>query len=296
MNASIAQSVEQQPCKEIIGHNFNWADYQRFLQNKYPNKKYANLQFSYTKRFFECYANPEKILLIPTSIRANALKALVCLSKALGEHEIFKSRLKNHGIKWINENSFSAFLGIVNNSHKDLLTWYHNADNALTESEKLYLKFCLLSGLRCNEAIESYNLCISLYREGHLNDYFDPSISILQHFKEPWNKMFLRTTKNAFITAISAELLKQICDSKPVSYSAIHKRLSKARIRLRIKELRSYYATYLRNHGILSEYIDLFQGRVGKQVFIRNYLKIEDLKALVSKILTVVKDLETQIA
>jgi intergrase/recombinase len=96
----------------------------------------------------------------------------------------------------------------------------------------------------------------------------------------------LRGSKNTFITAITTELLDEVSKSAAVSYVKILKKLLKHKLPTRIKELRSYYATYLRNHGILSEYVDLFQGRVSKDVFVRNYLKIEDLKPLVSKVQT----------
>ncbi len=61
---------------------------------------------------------------------------------------------------------------------------------------------------------------------------------------------------------------------------------------LRIKELRSYYATYLRKNGILAEYVDLVQGRIPKSVFARHYLKIEDLRELVSKVNAVTATIE----
>ena len=72
-----------------------------------------------------------------------------------------------------------------------------------------------------------------------------------------------------------------------MSYSAIRKRLARNRLNLRIKELRSYYATYLRQHGILAEYIDLLQGRIPKSVFARHYLKVDDFKALVSQVIAI---------
>jgi len=72
-----------------------------------------------------------------------------------------------------------------------------------------------------------------------------------------------------------------------VSYSAIRKRLARNRLNLRIKELRSYYATYLRQHGILAEYIDLLQGRIPKSVFARHFLKVDDFKALVSQVIAI---------
>jgi intergrase/recombinase len=60
---------------------------------------------------------------------------------------------------------------------------------------------------------------------------------------------------------------------------------------VKIKELRSYYATYLRQHGILAEYIDLLQGRIQKSVFARHYLKVEDVKGLVAQVLNLTENL-----
>lgn len=60
-------------------------------------------------------------------------------------------------------------------------------------------------------------------------------------------------------------------------------------------ELRSYFATYLRQHGILAEYIDLLQGRIPKSVFARHYLKIESIKELVQKINAVTATIESSL-
>ena len=105
---------------------------------------------------------------------------------------------------------------------------------------------------------------------------------MLEHFKH--GELFLRHTKNCYISIVSRELIQQITNSSEVSYSAIRKRLTRKNQPLRIKELRSYYATYLRNHGVLAEYVDLIQGRIPKSVFARHYLKVEDLKELVQRV------------
>ena len=91
------------------------------------------------------------------------------------------------------------------------------------------------------------------------------------------------------------ELIQQITKSSEVSYSAIRKRLTRKSQPLRIKELRSYFATYLWNHGILAEYVDLIQGRIPKSVFARHYLKVEDLKVLVTQVLAVTENLENNL-
>jgi intergrase/recombinase len=80
-----------------------------------------------------------------------------------------------------------------------------------------------------------------------------------------------------------------------VSYSAIRKRLTRNNQKLRFKELRSYYATYLRQHGILAEYIDSVQERIPKSVFARHYLKVEDVKELVQKLIAVTATIESSL-
>ena len=80
------------------------------------------------------------------------------------------------------------------------------------------------------------------------------------------------------------EFISEIDSSQPVSYSAIRKRLTRHNQHLRFTELRSYFATYLRQQGILAEYIDLLQGRIPKSVFARHYLKVEDVKEPVRKV------------
>lgn len=51
----------------------------------------------------------------------------------------------------------------------------------------------------------------------------------------------------------------------------------------RFKELKSSYSSFMARNGLMSEEIDLLQGRVPKSVFVRHYLKknIGDFKSRV---------------
>ena len=89
-------------------------------------------------------------------------------------------------------------------------------------------------------------------------------------------------TKKVCISIVNEALVSEIERSSKVSYSAIRKSLTNNKQHPRIKELRSYFATYLRNNGIISEYIDLLQGRIPRSIFARHYLKVEDIKELVA--------------
>jgi len=277
-----------------LGHKpsnaFDLNSYKEFLLNKYA-REYAKIQFNYIRKYGYLIDDPGQMQNLPASIRSNVLKSLTNLSKYLGRYETFRTQLKNYGIKWINgDNSFNSFLAIINNKHSTLGQWYKDAMAILPEYEKLYLKFVLLSGLRKEEAIKSIALIQKLSRENRLNEYFNESLGILEHFK--YGELFLRNTKNCYISIVSTDLIQQLVNSKPICYTTLRKHLEKHKRTIRIKELRSYYATYLRKNGILAEFVDLIQGRIPKSVFARHYLKIEDLRELVSQVLAVTSTME----
>jgi len=273
--------------------NFDLNKYREFLLSKYA-LDYAKIQFNYVRKYSDLLENPNELNNIPVSIRGNALKALINLSKYLGGYESFKSQLKNHGIKWVTtDNSFNSFLAIVNNQHSTLGNWYKSAMDVLPDNEKLYLKYTLVSGLRKDESIKSIMLIQKLARENKLNEYWNTELGILEHFK--YGDLFLRNTKNVYISIVSEELVQQIVSSKPIFYTTIRKHLEKNKLILRIKELRSYFATFLRKNGIISEYIDLIQGRIPRSVFVRHYLKVDDFKALVTQVLAITENLESSL-
>ena len=75
------------------------------------------------------------------------------------------------------------------------------------------------------------------------------------------------------MSAVSEELLDKISKSSKISYNALDKKLDRAGLKMRVKQMRSFYATKMREMGLLSEQIDLIQGRVGKSIFLGRYFK-----------------------
>jgi hypothetical protein len=63
-------------------------------------------------------------------------------------------------------------------------------------------------------------MIIDLNSEGKLSEYYNQELQVLEHFK--YGKVFLRGTKNAYISFVSKEMIDQICNSEPVTYNAIH--------------------------------------------------------------------------
>jgi intergrase/recombinase len=147
----------------------------------------------------------------------------------------------------------------------------------------------LLSGIRAMEGIHSFNILVDL-GDKYTQEYFNTSTNFLEHFRYP--KLFLRNSKNLYVSAVPKTLLDEISGSTKVSYYTITKKIHRAGLAMKIKRLRSYYATNMRELGLLSEQIDLMQGRVGKTIFMQHYFK-QNPEALRDKVLVLLPKLET---
>jgi intergrase/recombinase len=247
----------------------NWNDFKAWVFKKYA-KSHAPTIYCYAKRYaFMLNGNFKELETFSGSKKNTVIKALTALSKFLGVYEDFKASLSRYGIKFARTDSFNAFLRIINNNSDDLLDWFSKAYAVARENEKLFLKFALISGLRKSEAINSFNLIISLAKTNDLNSYFNEEISCLEHFK--FKQLFLRGKKNAYITFIPKEMVNEIAKSDPITYEAIRKRLLKNGLKVRINELRDYFATFMVKHGLIREEVDLLQGRIPPSLFVRSY-------------------------
>ena len=120
------------------------------------------------------------------------------------------------------------------------------------------------------EGVQAFNLIADLGAK-YTGEYYNEDTKFLEHFRYP--KLFLRHSKNLYVSAVPKGLLDEISESPRVVYNPIKKRLRRAGLDMRFKQLRSYYATKMREMGLLSEQIDLVQGRVGKSIFLQHYFK-----------------------
>jgi intergrase/recombinase len=275
--------------RAINGHttNLNLEDFNKYVKNKYA-ESYQNTIMCYVKRYYQFIDNPKALEQLPYTIRNNCIKSLIILSKYLGIYTEFIDSLKKYGIKTTTQDSFNSFLRIFNVSSNgnNILEWYGTAISNLRDNEKTLLKFLLYSGIRKEEAIMSFNKIIELHRLNRLDEYYNKQLSCLMHFKYP--KEFIRKTKNCFITFINIDLVNEIANSETVSYQAIIKRLHRKNIKCRINELRDYYGTYLLQHGILEQEVNLCQGRIPPSIFVKHYWspKLSELRDRIFKALS----------
>jgi len=252
--------------------NINWDDFREYCDSKYRSS-WARRVASYAQRYCKLLENPSGLERFRKAKKNNVMSSLVALAKYLGIYEEFKGRLKGCGIKWSSSSSVDSFLRIMGASDKseELLKWLRRAREKVGKpSLSLLLKFMALSGLRKAEAIESFNLIVALGQErGGLEQYYNPEKGALEHYKYP--DTFLRTTKNVFFSLVPEELLEEIAASEPVTYEMVRKRLYRRGMNVRIDELRDHWGTFMLNHGLIKEEVDLLQGRVGKSIFVRHY-------------------------
>jgi intergrase/recombinase len=284
--AFVAGGVGFEPTTTSLGGNIqlDWVGFKQYLDKKY-SKGYADECYRYARAYVTCLNSPIQLETLNGYKRNNVLKSLIALAKYHGFYEAFKGKLKTYGLKWHKQNSLTAFLRILNNSNSDILTWYKKTLSVSDDGLKTFFKFALCSGLRRTEAIESFNLIIKLSKTQGLDGYYNKSLNTLEHFRFP--QTFLRITKNAFVSIVPEELVTEITLSKPLTFEALRKRLQRRGVATRINELRDYYGTFMVRHGLIREEVDLLQGRISSDVFVRHYwspsfteLRDRTLKAL----------------
>jgi len=273
--------------KDIV---FDWKSFSVWLSAKYV-PHYKDILLCYAKKYVDMFYDAKKISLVPESNRNNVIKALVVLSKFSGCYEQFSKTLKNCGVQLHKQSSIESFLRILKASDSDILDWYAKAYNVARPNEKLYLEFIKVTGVRCTEAILSFNKIIELAKEGKLNEYYDKNLCCLMHFKYP--KLFLRGKKNVYISFVSDSLINRIATSEPLTYVTIRKRLNRYKLTMRLSEIRDYFGSYLLQKGILEQEVNLLQGRIPVSIFVRHYWSPK-LKELGTRIFQALELLDVQ--
>ena len=266
--------------------NIDWNDFKAYVFKKYA-KSWARTVYSYARKYAELVDNPSVVETFSGSKKNSVLKSLVALSKFYGFYPEFKQRIEDYGIKYSRISSIDSFFRIFNNNNKDILAWYQKATSALNDDCSTYLKFLLMSGLRPSEGIESFNLVRT-----RLEEYYNVEFGTLEHFR--FKDMFLRNTKNVFITIVPEALIQEIAEKEKVTSPMVTKKLQRNGLRIRLNNLRDYYATFMVRNGLIKEEVDLLQGRIGKSIFVRHYWS-PAIKELKQRVLKALKELESNI-
>ena len=270
-------------------NSVDWNGFKSWIFHKY-SKTYAPTVHCYARKYAHLLnGNLRELDLLSASVKNATIKSLIILSKFLGIHQEFKQRLQDYGVKMVRPDVFASFLRIYNNQNSDLLKWYSEAASVLRKNEKLLFKFLLLTGVRKEEGIISFNKIIDLSKQNNMSIYYNDEFNVLQHFV--FKTLFLRNTKNLYVSIIEKPLLLEIANSDTVTYEQIRKRLARHGLKLRINELRDFYGSFMVRHNLIKEEVDLLQGRIPPSIFLRHYWS-PSFKELRDRTLKAITELE----
>jgi Archaeal phage integrase len=153
------------------------------------------------------------------------------------------------------------------------------------------LLFCTLTGMRGSECVESIRLLNSGCHGGQ-QQYYSPQLQILQHYLFP--QIFIRRTKAIYISVVNDEIIgiAQNIGQTP-TLAGLKKAISVRKLSMHIKYCRKIHASWLHKKGISSDLIDVLQGRISRNIFLRHYLTPDN--SFKNKVLDAVSELQRQL-
>jgi intergrase/recombinase len=259
------QGIENRNINDL-DKNF-WDNFEKYLNQSY-RKSSIPFRLLYSKQFYRIIleGNAQSLIVLPNNKRLQVMKSLSVLAKFMGCYDRWKTIKERYQLKWSNENSVETFKKIINedNSFDTLLEWLKNTSVQTSEPYRNILFYCTLTGLRPDEACQSLRLV-----KVNINNYLDKDKMILKHFEFP--DIFIRRTKQAYVSIANDLIIKVANDSGNHSYNALRCHLRRKSIAMNMNYCRKIFATFMRNNGVQSEIIDLLQGRIPKSVFVRHY-------------------------
>jgi Archaeal phage integrase len=253
----------------IYGSDF-WSGFQLYL-NKTNNHLGTRDRLNYAMKYAYILhtGDARQLLEISHEKRIHIMKSLSALSKYTGRYDRWQQIRQSFQLKWSNGDSLRAFNSIFNKD-KDLdhmFYWLKDTCSRLPQKYANVLIFNTLTGLRPSEAHTSISLI-----HNNIENYLNDDTKILEHFRFP---DFIRRTKKAYISIVNDHILEIARSAhKEVTYNQLKfqfKRVGMGAIHMLF--CRKIFATYLRIQGVEQEIIDLLQGRIPRNVFVRHYFR-----------------------
>jgi hypothetical protein len=267
----------------------DWAGYRRWLVEQFSHR-HAISSYNLAMKHQEMLHEPSKLLTLPNNKRPYVMRALSNFAKFTGQYEAWRNGLRANRVSWGGRTAAEVFMSIMEEQgvEEGADEWLAEATARLPPRYGFALVFQRLTGLRTQEACRALTLLVQK-AEG----YYDPELMALRHFQHP--ELFLRKSKNAFISFVSPGLLKAVEErGEPVTKEGLHMAFVRAKVKERTKALRKAFATQLRESGIPRESIDLVQGRIPRSVFSQHYYR-PALTALREQVLKELRPLEEKL-
>lgn len=295
-------SSHESPSLRISAHNkpdsnvfqIDWKEFSKYIERTHA-KSYCGSLMRYGKAYYHILENPSKVSEIQVLSKAKqrlVMSALTNLSKFLGEYDRWKKIVQNGGLKYQKYNALNAVMSILNTNLNDTKEWLFKVLPNVPKDVATILVFDALTGLRPSEAAMSCAFITELDEQNRLAEYYDEELGLLQHFK--YKERFLRNSKNAYISFVSPELMKTVLQNRPRrQYWSVQKAITNAGFKIQVKMLRKLNATVLRNQ-LDREVIDLLQGRIGENIFVKFYYR-PALSQIREKTITALEPLENDL-
>jgi hypothetical protein len=237
------------------------------------NKRNARQILYYAQRYHKVVETGDASVLVGLSsgaLRRHAMEALTAYAKYTGSYDKWQQIRKHYSLRWTNgDESIQALQRFFNPglSLDAMLDVVRKMMQVLPRVMALVVRHAVLTGLRPNEACESVRL-ISL----SIDKYYNPQLQALEHYKFP--QLFLRTTKKAFISYLSADNLRPIANlgCKTPTWEAIRSTCKRRGINMDMRFCRKIHGSWLHQHNVTAEEIDFLQGRTSASIFSRHYL------------------------
>jgi hypothetical protein len=270
-----------------------WPQFQQYLCQRMAPKT-AEDRIRYAKQFATVLqtGNATALLQVPPNKRIHIMKALSSLARYTGTQSDWLAIRQQYGLQWsTGTEKLDAFTRFFDDS-KDLDTmigWLKEAIQVIPPNYANFFLFCTLTGLRCTEAIASVKLIkdpVSFKR------YYDPDGGVLRHYAFP--DIFIRRTKAVYISVVDDEIIAivQGIDKTP-TLNAMKMISRRTCLSMRVKYCRKIYASWLHRCGESSDLIDMLQGRIGKNIFLKHYITpTADYK---DRVLTALRSLEERL-
>ncbi len=252
----------------------DWNKFKQWVKETHHKNADTSWVLRYSKEYCYVFDNPNTastILTLNKDKRRMVMSALANLSKYLGLYKQWKNIVEDTGLKWQKRSSLDTIIDLLNFNMDNVKQWLRDAVTQLPKPHATVLVFNALTGLRPSEGCNSCKLITQLSKQGKLNDYLDRDLMMLQHFK--YKDLFLRRSKNAYISFITSDLLQHTLKNKPLlKYSQVDSALNKRGFNNQMNKLRKLYATMLRKY-LPREVINMLEGRVSEDLFVRCYYK-----------------------
>jgi intergrase/recombinase len=256
----------------LDGNYHDWQQFHQYLLQR-MNDKTAEDRIRYTKQFARVLQTHDATILLQVTPnkRIHVMKALSSLARYTGQQDIWKAIRQRYGLQWsTGTEKLDAFTRFFDSS-KDLdimIGWLKEAMQVLPTNYANFFLFCTLTGMRCSEALASVKL---IKNSDTFMRYYDPDRCLLRHYA--FSDLFIRRTKAVYISIADKKIvgIVQNIDKVP-AYDGLKMVSRRRSLNMKIKYCRKIYASWLHKSGISSDLIDMLQGRVGKNIFLKPYL------------------------